>query len=88
MLSLLKRKPKPPVEAEPVEPDRTSEAEPAEAVRRNRQQNIKARGGLLRRLRGACGSARHEQGRVVRGHGRRALGDAAAARVRTQNSER
>ena len=47
MLSLFKRKPKTPVEAEPVEPDQYTpdqyiEAEPAEPVRRMKQQNIKA----------------------------------------------
>ena len=42
MLSLFKRKQKPAVNAEPVEPDQCIEAEPAEAVRRMKQQNIKA----------------------------------------------
>ena len=47
MLSLFKRKPKTPVEAEPVAPEQCTpdpyiEAEPAEAVQRMKQQNIKA----------------------------------------------
>jgi ribbon-helix-helix CopG family protein len=46
MLSLFKRKPKTPVEAEPVEPNQYTpdpymEAEPEEPVRRMKQQNIK-----------------------------------------------
>ena len=42
MLSLFTRKPKAPVEAEPVVPDHDIEVEPAEPVRRMKQQNIKA----------------------------------------------
>ena len=47
MLSLFTRRPKAPVEAEPVAPDHDIpghdiEAEPAEPVRRMKQQNIKA----------------------------------------------
>jgi hypothetical protein len=42
MLSMFTRKPKAPVEAEPVAPVEYIEAEPAEPVRRMKQQNIKA----------------------------------------------
>jgi len=42
MLSLFRRKPKAPVEAEPVAPNQCIEAEPAEPFRRVKQQNIKA----------------------------------------------
>ena len=42
MLSLFTRKPKAPVEAEPVEPNAYIEAESADPVRRVKQQNIKA----------------------------------------------
>ena len=43
---------------------------------------------LLRRLRGACGSARHQQGRALQGHGGRAAGDGAAARLELGLSKR
>ena len=42
MLSLFTRKPKVPVEAEPVAPDPYIEAKSAKPVRRMKQQNIKA----------------------------------------------
>ena len=42
MLSLFTRKPKAPVEAEPIAPEPYIETEAAEPVRRVKQQNIKA----------------------------------------------
>lgn len=42
MLSLFRPKSKPAIQAEPVEPINYLEAEPAEPVRRHKQQNIKA----------------------------------------------
>ena len=68
MLSLFKRKPKAPVEAEPVEPDQLHTGRVhGSGARRTRPAHEAAEhqgvGRLLRHLRGACRSGRHQQGR-------------------------
>ncbi len=72
MLSLFKTKPKPVVQVEPVESVESLKAEPSESVRRAKQQNIKASEDCCEAFAKIAQSAGHEQGRVVRGHGRRA----------------
>jgi hypothetical protein len=84
MLSLFTRKPKAPVEAEPVAPDHDIEAEAAEPVRWMKQQNIKASEDCCAAFAAIAGAEGISKAALFEDIGCRALRGAAAARGATR----
>jgi site-specific DNA-methyltransferase (cytosine-N4-specific) len=68
--------------------DRTHTGKPFSTIGAGlKRKDLSLISARLRGLRGACGSARHLQGRALREHGGRVAGDGAAARVGVRTIE-